>query len=324
MGQVVLRRIAEPQHVCLMRLWTPPLSGEQRGMRGFSLPELLVVIGIMALLMAILLQPLRAAHRHAVTTKCATQLRQLGQALEGARNDYRFYPIWDDGAQPIRFTWIDLLIQRHQLLDRRVGYCPEDQRPGWINSARGDLWDVFYPGKRSEYGIDYSYGIAVPLSAGGWAWQPGFAQPYDDDLPRRLENYERFPGQRVLAADSNWSTIYNLSGGVVQNTSWNDPTEYDNMVDWRHPKNSANVLYQDMHVARVTYTLAAAEPVNTASSFVWHPGESLYINPDDTHGNNAYPNVPPVNIRTGETGAGFPAEMVPGYYTHNRLWTVSK
>lgn len=307
-----------------MRQCLVPSRGAHGGRRGFSLPELLVVIGILALLMAILLPPIQFVHREATAARCAQQLRQIGYALEDTKNEYGYYPIWDDAGSPVRFTWIDILLQRQRLSDRRIAYCPDDPRPSDLNAARGVYYEVIYPGEPDRYGIDYSYGIAVPLSAGGWNWHPdptGSAEV----LPRRFENYDRSPGQRVLAADSNWSTIYNLSGDAIFGYDWSYPTQFDNMIEWRHFRHSANVLYQDSHVARVMYDVAAADPVNTASTYLWHPGESIHVNPEDTYHGNAYPCAPPVDLVTGaSSGGSFPRELVPGYYTYHRLWRFAK
>src|SRR5256885_14796940 len=65
--------------------------------RGFTLVELLVVIGIIAVLIAVLLPALMGARRAAANVACKSNLRQIGLAL-------RLYSTANKGVYPC--SWI--------------------------------------------------------------------------------------------------------------------------------------------------------------------------------------------------------------------------
>jgi prepilin-type N-terminal cleavage/methylation domain-containing protein len=68
---------------------------DRRPGRGFSLLEVLIVIGIVAVLLMLLLAAARTARLEAQTTQCATQLRRLGDALHlYADNNQGLLPAW--------------------------------------------------------------------------------------------------------------------------------------------------------------------------------------------------------------------------------------
>jgi prepilin-type N-terminal cleavage/methylation domain-containing protein len=296
-----------------------------RGWGGFTLPELLVVMGIIALLLSVTAPTIQLARRQAQQTKCASNLRQIGVALEALRNNYDgFYPLWDDNSGPTRYTWIDVLIQTRFMPDCQAGYCPADMRPERINEARAQFYGLIYPGGGVAPGVDYSYGINVPLSAGGWKWQPRFSP--DDPLRREFPHHDRYPSQMVLAADASWAGIYNMSGDYLLTGIWNLPTQFDNTISWRHPVRRANLLMQDCSVISLQYQVRAPEPVDTLKHFIWYPGESKNVNPgceDPQDPGNGYPNVPPIDWDDSSYGGAaiFPNDLNPHFYTVHQTWT---
>jgi prepilin-type N-terminal cleavage/methylation domain-containing protein/prepilin-type processing-associated H-X9-DG protein len=82
--------------------------------KAFTLVELLVVIGIIALLISILLPAMNSARRQARSLKCLANLRSVGQALSlYAANNQRFYPIARhkmlSATPPLEQRWHDRL-----------------------------------------------------------------------------------------------------------------------------------------------------------------------------------------------------------------------
>src|SRR4051794_18964131 len=73
------------------RITSPSVSvsatRSRAGARGFTLVELLIVIGIIALLVAILMPALSRARQQAIQTQCLSNLRQLGMVIQLYANE---------------------------------------------------------------------------------------------------------------------------------------------------------------------------------------------------------------------------------------------
>jgi prepilin-type N-terminal cleavage/methylation domain-containing protein/prepilin-type processing-associated H-X9-DG protein len=101
------------------------VSGRRRSTRAFTLVELLVVIGIIAVLIAILMPALSAVRRQSMQTKCLASLREIGNgfAMYASENKgfwpcavhdpgYSKYPLPTIPAvnPPTRLRWQDRLL----------------------------------------------------------------------------------------------------------------------------------------------------------------------------------------------------------------------
>jgi prepilin-type processing-associated H-X9-DG protein/prepilin-type N-terminal cleavage/methylation domain-containing protein len=201
--------------------------------RGFTLVELLAVIAIMAVLVSIVVVSIGSVRSSAATSRCASNLRQLGMAANLYSQDHK-----GAGAPPNYYNaltaggYLPVLTQSDMLARSGVWACPGDETVRSTISAT-PIDNVSYVINCQRVGLPPDYWNTSKLS-----------KVSEIDNPARIIY---FADAKSSGAGTKW-WINKASG------NWN--------IEFRHG-GRANMLFFDGHVDAIPEPALAADFYNT-------------------------------------------------------------
>lgn len=267
-------------------------SDRARVRHAFTLVELLVVIGIIAMLISILLPTLSSARQSANKLVCASNMRQVGQAAVFYANDnegslcYSFYQP-PSGLAEDRYWWVD---QFHHYLDESAGAFDSDRNqnnslgsrslfmcseapsqltePFWIKMTHyGTHPELFpevqqYDGKDEkpyelvQIGNASEIGMVFEETLADWVGSGAFVPQWDVTRLFMIDGFARFGGELTLERAElegiNLGDSINLSN--FGGLPNTDAADNVHTVRFRHGGDTtSNVLFADGHVSSVRY-----------------------------------------------------------------------
>jgi prepilin-type N-terminal cleavage/methylation domain-containing protein/prepilin-type processing-associated H-X9-DG protein len=219
--------------------------------RAFTLVELLVVIGIIAVLIAMLLPALKRAKEQANRVACQSNLKQLGIGLQLYTGDHKgWFPA--PGANPRPEDWIHWQPNRKIDEGSIVKYFGKKFSPGLYRCPSDDN-DTHLLGT-------YAYSYTINFNMTGYNWDT--AKPWVRP-PVKLNNIKQ-SSTKILMIDESSETI---DDGTWAPQHYANDTR--NLLSNRHDKRTeqrldpnfgkGNVLMADFHAEFIDRKLTLQE-----------------------------------------------------------------
>jgi prepilin-type N-terminal cleavage/methylation domain-containing protein/prepilin-type processing-associated H-X9-DG protein len=227
----------------------------RRGRGGFTLVELLVVVGIISVLIAILLPAMARAREQAKIVNCASNLRNLGQALLMYAGENKGRIPQHSGANPV-WLWDVPLATRDAIVNKGAAratlYCPsfpdQDVDELWnFNPSYAVLGYVFMGRRLDPNDPTQPHPGFPPMQYRSYVEKLSPPPPPVGTAPTLVRLWPTKSSDVEVAADA---VITDAVGSVVTKWSakggWAQPHVTNHMR--RGFPAGANILFLDWHV----------------------------------------------------------------------------
>jgi prepilin-type N-terminal cleavage/methylation domain-containing protein/prepilin-type processing-associated H-X9-DG protein len=251
-----------------------------RQKQAFTLVELLVVIGIIAVLISVLLPSLVKARAAASTVVCASNLRQIGLGFEQYALSNKDYVV------PIQLWWNATVYggngaTRWYTMLANGKYIPgqgdlDASAGGNINNTLSLARSVVFRCPADAVALQYGKIDGANNAMTGLSYLPNYLIMANSDKPTSEQPYKKTriarPAERLIltekGGDKNWmGADFTEAGGTVTPGGL---SQASCRVAVRHggDNSAANVLYLDGHVALVSGNTLAICYANNAAGIV--------------------------------------------------------
>ena len=192
---------------------------------GFTLVECLVVIAIVAILIGILIPVVGSARRSAKMTACASNLRQIGQAIFAYQAELKAWPFvrympspfYDEVPIPGGDSWVSRMLSASDLPTSLEKYLDKSSD---VFRCPGDDAELVYERCKAQTGHGTSYT--------SWWVLVGFKPQNADQRNRLLSDFAGYGSPQIVVKDPDFhpkpsrSNLLKVDGSVESERNYAD------------------------------------------------------------------------------------------------------